>query len=295
MKRLRDRWVLNFNGFLILALIIFLIVYGILDSGQRIIDELDNGGLERIGFTVAAVVLGVLFLLLGRFFTQQPNEASVVLFFGSYLGTIKASGLRWTLPLTSRQKISMRYVNHTTPLLKVNDANGNPIEIAAVIVWRVSDAARALLGVENHSHFVHTQAEAALRALANRFPYEPVEEDDQVSLRGSPETLGDILRKELQDRLEVAGIEISEARLSRVAYASEIASVMLRRQQAMAVVAARRIITENAVAIARDATRALQEEGLIDQAPEAKARLVSNLLVALVAEHETHPVLDVSS
>lgn len=294
MQRLKDRSVFHLNGITALILIIVLITVSI-GSTRQLLDALEYGDPVGAGLASLIAAPAIVFFLLGRFFTQQPNEASIILFFGSYVGTVKTSGLRWTLPLTGRRKISMRYVNHTTPLLKVNDANGNPIEIAAVIVWRVSDAARALLGVENYTHFVHTQAEAALRALANRFPYEAVSDTEQTSLRGSPETLGDILRAELQERLEVAGVDISEARLSRVAYASEIASVMLRRQQAMAVVAARRIITENAVAIATEATKALHDQGLIDASPEARTRLVSNLLVALVAEHDTQPVLDVSS
>ncbi|MFZ1990908.1 MAG: SPFH domain-containing protein, partial [Alphaproteobacteria bacterium] len=224
------------------------------------------------------------------FVVIRPNESLVLLFAGSYLGTVNSTGFYWIVPFTSRQRVSRRVNNFNTNTTKVNDKAGNPIEIAAVIVWRVKDSARAVLNVNDYRDFVSVQGETAVRSLASRFPYDS--EEGAESLRGSPEQISSDLQNELAQRLEIAGVEVLEARLSHLAYAPEIAVAMLRKQQAEAVVRARRIITANAVDIVEQAIKALGEGGVVALNDEERVRLVNNLLVALVSERDTTPVLD---
>ncbi|GGM92482.1 membrane protein [Thermus composti] len=229
-------------------------------------------------------------LLAAGLFTVQPNEAAVLVFFRRYAGSVREEGFHFANPLAQRKKVSLRVHNFTSDKLKVNDAHGNPIEIAAVVVWRVVDTAKALFQVENHQTFVAIQSEAALRALASRYPYDA----EGKSLRGSPEEIAEELRAEVQERLKVAGVEVLEARLTHLAYAPEVAQAMLRRQQALAVVAARRLIVEAAVGMVEEALRGLEARGLaLDE--ERKAAMINNLMVALVSEKEAQPVVNVGT
>lgn len=291
MRDVRDRGTLVISGFLLLALVIAGLVYA---AGYvpELIAALETEELTptQIGAGIVAFVL--LFIVLPSFVILAPNESMVLLFFGSYVGTLKRSGFWWVIPFTSKTKISLRAMSLNTSTLKVNDAGGNPIEIAAVVVWHVSDAAKAALNVDDYKSFVTVQSETAVRSLASRYPYDS--EEHEESLRGSPDKLATELAVELKQRLAVAGVEVIETRLSHLAYAPEIASAMLRRQQADAVVRARRIITENAVGIVTDALKGLEAQGTLALDAAGKARLVSNLLVALVSERDSQPIIDLT-
>ncbi|MFJ2591963.1 SPFH domain-containing protein [Streptomyces erythrochromogenes] len=223
--------------------------------------------------------------------TVAPGEARVVQLFGRYRGTIRADGLRWVNPLTSREKISTRVRNHETAVLKVNDAYGNPIELAAVVVWRVEDTARAVFEVEDFTEFVETQTEAAVRHIAIEYPYDAHEEGG-LSLRGNAEEITEKLAVELHARVEAAGVQIIESRFTHLAYAPEIASAMLQRQQAGAVVAARKQIVEGAVGMVELALTRLAEEEIVDLDSERKAAMVSNLMVVLCGDRAAQPVLN---
>lgn len=238
------------------------------------------------------VQLFVAVLWLG-FTIVLPNQARVLVFFGRYVGTLSEPGFWWTNPLTSRQNVSLRVRNFTSDQLKVNDAAGNPIEIAAVIVWTVQQPARAVLHVDSFETFVSVQADMALRGLASQFAYDA--HDDQPSLRGSPDLIAERLKQEVQTRLEAAGVIVEDARISHLAYAPEIAQAMLRRQQASAIIAARQQIVEGAVGMVQMALRRLTDEGVVQLDEERKAAMVGNLLVVLVSDRETAPVLNAGS
>ena len=230
-------------------------------------------------------------LLIGGFFVVQPNSSRVLVFFGKYVGVVRESGFWFTNPFTVKRHVSLRIRNFNSERLKVNDLQGNPIEIAAVIVWRVVDSAKALFDVDNYEGFVAIQSETAIRTLASHYPYD-AHVEGRASLRGSPGEVSDSLRQQVQARLEVAGVEISEARISHLAYAPEIAQAMLRRQQAEAVVAARQKIVEGAVGMVQMALKMLQEEQVLALDEERKAAMINNLLVALVSEHDVQPVIN---
>ena len=251
-------------------------------------------GLAAVGQALVAGLLGILIvLLLPGFFILQPNEAVVLTFFGRYVGSVREDGFWWTNPFASRRRLSLRIQNFNTEVLKVNDRHGNPIEIAAVVVWRVQDTAKAAFDVEDYPTFVRVQVETAIRAIASRYPYDA--EEPEVSLRGSPEVVAQELKEEVQRRLRVAGVEVLEARISHLAYAPEIAQAMLRRQQAQAVVAARRLIVEAAVGMVKEALDRLVQEEVVELDEEKKAAMVNNLMVALTSEQPTAPVVNVGS
>ncbi|MFJ7588805.1 SPFH domain-containing protein [Streptomyces sp. NPDC097617] len=264
---------------------------------------LAGAGLIATGAVVAAaaakailISAGVLLSLLSVIAmsglnTVAPGEARVVQLFGRYRGTIRADGLRWVNPLTSREKISTRVRNHETAVLKVNDAYGNPIELAAVVVWRVEDTARATFEVEDFTEFVETQTEAAVRHIAIEYPYDAHEEGG-LSLRGNAEEITEKLAVELHARVEAAGVQIIESRFTHLAYAPEIASAMLQRQQAGAVVAARKQIVEGAVGMVEMALNRLAEQDIVDLDPERKAAMVSNLMVVLCGDRAAQPVVN---
>ncbi len=234
----------------------------------------------------------VVFLgIVGGLIVVQPNEAKVLVFFGNYVGTVNASGLWWVNPLTLRKSVSLRIHNLNSETLKVNDLKGSPIEIAAVVVWRVIDSAKALFDVEDYQEFVKIQCETAIRALASQYSYDSTEEKKE-SLRGNQAEVSEKLRKEVQARLEISGIEVLESRISHLAYAPEIAQVMLRRQQADAIIAARARIVEGAVGMVEHAIQLLSEKKLLDLDSDKKAQMTNNLLVALISEHEVTPVLN---
>ncbi|GFH35841.1 SPFH domain-containing protein [Streptomyces pacificus] len=220
-----------------------------------------------------------------------PGEARVVQLFGRYRGTVRTDGLRWVNPLTTRAKISTRIRNHETAVLKVNDAYGNPIELAAVVVWRVEDTAQAMFEVDDFREFVSTQTEAAVRHIAIEYPYDAHDEDG-LSLRGNAEEITEKLALELRARVEAAGVHIVESRFTHLAYAPEIASAMLQRQQAGAVVAARRQIVDGAVGMVEAALARITEDGLVELDDERKAAMVSNLMVVLCGDRAAQPVLN---
>ncbi len=230
------------------------------------------------------------FLLKG-FFMVAPNEAKVMQLFGDYVGTAKTTGLRWANPFYKKSKISLRVRNFESPQLKVNDQDGNPIDIAAVVVWRVVETAEALFEVDDYENYVRVQSEAALRNAATSYPYDS-HEDHIVSLRGSTASVAEHLKKEVQQRLEKAGVEVLEARFSHMAYAQEIAAAMLQRQQAGAIIAARKLIVEGAVGMVEMALEQLSHKGIVHLDEERKAAMVSNLLVVLCGEKAAQPILN---
>jgi len=260
--------------------------------GNVLIPAGEAVGLYEIGgfllIILALVAVGFLFAGLTP---VNPNEARALVLFGHYAGTVRAQGLQWVNPFTLRRRISVRVRNFETSKLKVNDHDGNPIEIAAIVVWKVTDTAEALFEVDDYENFVQVQAESALRNLATVHPYDSHKEGD-VALRSNPVEIADQLRGEIQDRLEKAGVEVIEARISHLAYAPEIANAMLRRQQANAVIAARTRIVEGAVGMVEMALEQLSAKQVIDLDEERKAQMVSNLLVILCSEHEAQPVLN---
>lgn len=228
------------------------------------------------------------------FFMVNPNEGKVLQLFGSYVGTCRDTGLRWANPFYSKRKISLRVRNFESSKLKVNDAHGNPIEIASVVVWRVVDTAEAMFQVDDYEGFVSIQSESALRNLATSYPYDQHEEGE-TALRSHANVIADQLRQEIHERLSKAGVEVIEARISHLAYAPEIANAMLRRQQATAVIAARQKVVEGAVGMVRLALEQLKTQGIVDLDDERKAAMVSNLLVVLCSEQNTQPVVNTGS
>jgi regulator of protease activity HflC (stomatin/prohibitin superfamily) len=251
------------------------------------------------GAKAALIVVGVLvglaaLIAMSGLNTVAPGEARVVQLFGRYRGTIRQDGLRWVNPFTSRTKISTRVRNHETAVLKVNDAYGNPIELAAVVVWRVEDTAQATFEVDDFLEFVATQTEAAVRHIAIEYPYDAHEEDG-LSLRGNAEEITEKLAAELHARVEAAGVQIIESRFTHLAYAPEIASAMLQRQQAGAVVAARRQIVDGAVGMVEAALARIAERDIVELDDERKAAMVSNLMVVLCGDRAPQPILNTGS
>jgi regulator of protease activity HflC (stomatin/prohibitin superfamily) len=237
-----------------------------------------------VPIVVGAVVLASLTIV-------QPGETRVVRFFGSYVGTVRRTGLWWILPLSDRRKVSIRVRNFETNHLKVNDADGNPVEIASIVVWQVADTARALYAVDDYLNFVRVQAESALRHVATTHPYDDPT-DNGLSLRGSTDVVAGELATEMAERVAIAGVEIVEVRISHLAYSPEIAQAMLRRQQANAVVAARSRIVDGAVGMVEMALTRLSERGIVDLDEERKAAMVSNLMVVLCGDQPASPVVN---
>ncbi|MGA8206182.1 MAG: SPFH domain-containing protein [Woeseiaceae bacterium] len=245
-----------------------------------------------IGGIIAAALATVLVAICwAGFFMVHPNEAKVLQLFGKYVGTVHEPGLKWANPFYSKTAVSTRVRNFESGRLKVNDSNGSPIEIAAVVVWKVFDTAEALFVVDDYEEFVKIQSESALRNLTTTYPYEP-HEGEGLALRSNPVEIADALRDEIQDRLEQAGVTVVEARISHLAYASEIANAMLRRQQASAVIAARTQIVAGAVSMVEMALAELSRKNVVELDEERKAAMVSNLLVVLCGEEATMPVIN---
>lgn len=241
---------------------------------------------------IATVLIAV--IIFSSITIVQPNQARVVTFFGRYLGSIRENGLWMTVPLSLRSMVSLRVSNFNSKTLKVNDVEGNPVEIAAVVVFRVIDSARALFDVSNYEQFVEIQSETALRHVATKYPYDNFREEG-FSLRGNAEEVAAELTKELQERLALAGVEVMEARLTHLAYATEIASAMLQRQQAAAILAARQIIVDGAVGMAQMALQRLENEGVLELDHERKVAMINNLLVAIISERGAQPILNTGS
>ena len=225
------------------------------------------------------------------FFVVQPNEARVLVLFGKYIGSVRDSGFCFANPFAIKRHVSLRIRNFNSEKIKVNDLHGNPIEIAAVVVWKVVDLACALFEVDYYENFIAIQSETAIRALASEYPYH-AEDEDVPSLRGRPQEISERMKHQVQSRLDIAGIEITDARISHLAYSPEIAQTMLRRQQAQAVIAARKKIVEGAVSMVDQALRTLSEQKIVNLDEERKATMVNNLLVALVSESQAQPVIN---
>jgi regulator of protease activity HflC (stomatin/prohibitin superfamily) len=268
---------------IVLLLTIVADIYGI--------SRLSNGDLGTLGLglVIAATLLFV--LIMPGFYMLQPNQAAAITLFGDYRGTDRATGLRWTWPWMGKQKVSVRANNFISDKIKVNDLRGNPIEMAAQIMWRVIDTAQALFDVDDYKQFVRVQVEAAIRTIGSRYPYDDFEHKD-ITLRGHHDEVGAELRKELIARLAVAGITIDECGFTHLAYATEIAGAMLRRQQAQAIVAARRTLVDGAVGMVEMALASLSEKKVVELDDERRAAMVSNLMVVLCGERDTQPVVN---
>ena len=243
---------------------------------------------------VYSILALAVFICYFGFFMVHPNQAKVLQLFGTYVGSVRQTGLRWANPFYSKESVSLRVRNFESGQMKVNDSSGNPIEIAAVVVWKVVDSAEAMFEVDDYESFVQIQSEAALRNMATSYPYE-AHDGEEVALRSHPQAIAEKLREEVQDRLDKAGVAVIEARISHLAYAQEIASAMLKRQQAQAIVAARRQIVDGAVGMVQMALSELQEQGVVELDEERKASMVSNLLVVLCGEENARPVVNTGS
>jgi regulator of protease activity HflC (stomatin/prohibitin superfamily) len=248
-----------------------------------------------LGAVAAAVTFVILLILWVGLFTVAPNEAKVLQLFGGYVGTVHEPGLKWANPFYTKKKISVRVRNFETGKLKVNDKRGTPIEIAAVVVWKVVDTAEALFEVDEYEDYVHVQSEAAVRGMATNYPYDTYDEHEAISLTGNIGEIAQQLQKEIQDRLEKAGVQVIEARISHLAYAPEIAGPMLQRQQASAIIAARQKIVEGAVGMVEMALDMLSRQNIVRLDEERKAAMVSNLLVVLCSDRATTPVVNTGS
>jgi regulator of protease activity HflC (stomatin/prohibitin superfamily) len=271
------------NGILVLLLILAGFVLGFL-----LVTQIERTPLIGVG---GIALLAVSVFCLAGFYAIQPNEGTAITLFGNYKGTDRSTGLRWVLPWYGRKKISMRVRNVTSEMLKVNDKGGNPIEIAANVVWRVADSAQALFDVDDYQAFINIQIETALREVARHYAYDHAE-DGEPTLRADAEVVGQRLKEDLQERVIVAGIAVDETHLMHLAYAPEIAGAMLKRQQAQAVLAARAMIVTGAVSMVENALAQLSERGVVELDEERKATMVSNLLVVLCADREAQPVIN---
>jgi regulator of protease activity HflC (stomatin/prohibitin superfamily) len=285
----RERPAATASGYFMLLLLLLAIalqIFGIVSLAN------DRDGALEIGAVVLAPI-AILFIVCG-FYMLQPNQAAAITLFGDYKGTDRSTGLRWVLPWMMRKKVSVRSNNFISERIKVNDLRGNPIEMAAQIVWRVVDTAQALFDVDDYSQFVRVQVEAAIRTIGSRYPYDDFEHLE-VTLRGNHDTVGIELRTELQARLAVAGITVDECGFTHLAYAQEIAGAMLRRQQAQAVVAARKTLVEGAVGMVEMALTLLSEKNVVELDDERRAAMVSNLMVVLCGERDTQPIVNAGS
>ncbi|MFO7246719.1 MAG: SPFH domain-containing protein [Thermaerobacter sp.] len=292
MQEIRARAVPGVLGLLLMLLLAaggpFLFIRGVMST---------TGDAVPVTTPVLDIILAVLMMLAAvaigtGLVVVQPNVSRSLIFFGRYAGTLREPGFWLALPLTSKPAVSLKVRNFESGTLKVNDSRGNPIEIGAVVVWRVVDAARALFDVDAYEDFVTTQSETSVRHIASQYPYDTFDDENEPSLRGNTDNVSADLKAELQERLAVAGVEVLEARLVHLAYAPEVASAMLQRQQAEAVVAARAKIVEGAVSMVQMAVDELQRNGVIDLDDERKAAMINNLMVAIVSERSAQPVLN---
>lgn len=282
-----EKTIFKMNGFAALVIAIVCIVGGVL----LVINGVST--LEKI-LAIAAVLLGL--IIATSLTIVQPNEAKVLTFFGTYLGVIREQGLWATIPFTFKRRVSLRVTNFNSEKLKVNDLEGNPIEIAAVVVYKVRDAAKALFDVENYEKFIQIQSETGIRHIASTYAYDSFESSgNALTLRQNSDEVADVLMSDLQKRLEVAGVDVIEARIMHLAYSSEIASAMLQRQQAQAVLSARKVIVDGAVGLVKAAIDQLAEQEIVELDEEKKAQMVNNLMVAIVSEKGTQPIINTGS
>ena len=278
---------------LVLLAVIAAAIYGFID-GVSTADGVPGNAVSAwmiVQIIASVLVFVVSIFLLAGLFVVNPNEARVLQLFGDYVGSAKTAGLRWANPFYTKKRVSQRVRNFESGKLKVNDNEGNPIEIASVVVWRVVDTAEAMFEVDDYNNYVKVQTESALRNLATSYPYDS-HDDVIVSLRGATQVVADHLQKEVQDRLQKAGVEVMEARISHLAYAPEIAQAMLQRQQAGAIIAARQRIVEGAVGMVEMALEMLSRREIVTLDNERKAAMVSNLLVVLCGERSTQPIIN---
>ncbi|WP_394235069.1 SPFH domain-containing protein [Niallia oryzisoli] len=283
---MKEKEMFKWNGFVGLLIVLVLIVGLVLSARSFVLS------VSPVAFVLGVVLLLALLVTLTGFTIIQPNQSKVFTLFGNYLGVIKKEGFWFTVPFTSRNNVSLRVINFNSDRLKVNDLEGNPIEIAAVVVYKVFDSAKAVFDVEDYKEFVHTQSETGLRHIASQYPYDNFNNDYEISLRQHSDEVGDELTKDLQSRFQVAGVEIIEARIMHLAYSSEIAHSMLQRQQAKAVLAARKVIVDGAVSMVKSAIEQLSNEQIVELDEEKKAQMVNNLMVALVSEKGNQPIIN---
>ena len=286
LKASRERAASTMSGYLMLLLALLsagAAVYGFTGLAGNAAEVAD------VWLVIGGALLAV--FIAGGFFMLQPNQAAAITLFGDYRGTDRTTGLRWVWPWMMRKKVSVRAVNFISDRIKVNDQRGNPIEMAAQVVWRVIDTAQALFDVDDYRNFVKVQVEVAIRTIGSRYPYDDFEHKD-VTLRGHLDEVGAELRKEVIERLAVAGITVDECGFTHMAYAQEIAGAMLRRQQAQAIVAARRTLVDGAVGMVEMALDALSEKNVVHLDDERRAAMVSNLMVVLCGERDTQPVVN---
>ena len=273
------------NGFFALVLLFIFMAIDIFSLRSGIL----SNNVAILWFFVPFTLF--IFLWMAGFTVVQPNEARVLVLFGKYIGSVRDSGFWWTNPFASKKHVSLRIRNFNSEKIKVNDLHGNPVEIAAVVVWQVVDSSRALFDVDNYVQFVDIQSETAIRALASEYPYD-TQAEDQPSLRGNVQEISEKMKHTVQTRLEVAGVTVIESRISHLAYAPEIAQAMLRRQQAQAIIAARQKIVEGAVGMVEMALKALGDQKIVTLDEDKKATMVNNLMVALVSDREVSPVIN---
>ncbi len=281
-KSMKEKQGFSLNGYMVLGVLLMVVasIVGHIAAQEPSI---------LLYFSIA---LGI--LILPGFFMIQPNQGEVMTLFGSYVGTVKENGLRWTIPFFIKQNISLRMRNFESSQMKVNDNHGNPIEIACVVVWSIDDTAEAIFEVDDYNSFVNIQSESALRNMAVSYPYDQ-HGTDEVALRSHPKEISEALKIEIQQRLEKAGVKVHEARITHLAYAPEIAQAMLQRQQASAIIAARSMIVDGAVGMVEMALKQLSEKEIVDLDEERKAAMVSNLLVVLCSDNSTQPIINTGS
>ncbi|MCT1905179.1 SPFH domain-containing protein [Oceanobacillus sojae] len=278
---MQERKAWSINGILGIGLIIVLLALGVF-------------GIYQTYFVLGVVLILIAAILISGITIVQPNQSIVVIFLGKYMGTVRREGILVTVPFSVRRTISLRVRNFNSNRLKVNDVNGNPIEIAAVVVFKVVDAAKAVFDVDQYEDFVEIQSETAIRAVATTYPYDSFT-NEELTLRGNADEVSNQLTAELQDRLQVAGVEVIEARLTHLAYSTEIAQAMLQRQQASAIISAREQIVQGAVGMAQDAIARLEADNMVELDDERRVALINNLLVAIVSDQGTQPVINTGS
>jgi len=283
-----ERPAATFSGYVMLILLLLVILF----QGYGLFNLVnDNSAIGGVSIILCPILL---LLIAPGFYMLQPNQAAAITLFGDYRGTDRATGLRWTWPWMGKKKVSVRANNFISERIKVNDLRGNPVEMAAQIVWRVVDTAQALFDIDDYNQFVRVQVEAAIRAIGARYPYDDFTHTD-ITLRGNHDEVGGELKKELRARLVTAGITVDECGFTHLAYAQEIAGAMLRRQQAQAVVAARQTLVEGAVGMVEMALDQLSAKGVVELDDERRAAMVSNLMVVLCGERDTQPVVNAGS
>ena len=282
---MKEKQTFHVNGYLALIVLIALMIGG----GYLFYDGIVRNAVWELVISGVLWIIAILFI--SSLTIVQPNQAKAILFFGQYLGTIKDNGLFVTVPLTQKINVSLKVRNFNSSLLKVNDSDGNPIEISAVVVFRVVDTAKALFDVDYYQDFVEIQSETAIRHIATQYPYDTFNDDD-LTLRGNTNEVSEELAQELQERLAVAGVEVIETRLNHLAYATEIASAMLQRQQAKAILSARQIIVEGAVSMTQMALEQIEDGQDINFTDDRKVQLINNLLVSIITDKGTQPVIN---